>query len=108
MKALMISAAVLALAGCKQEAVKCSTPELAYKQSQIIVKRQLRDPDSAVFEPFSASGVFIQRPLDCKYIISALYRARNGFGGMNRGHYRMTLITNEAGDSWTLVRSDIQ
>lgn len=74
----------------------------AYPYARDYVKRQLRDPDSAVFAD-KITGVWTN---DCIYTFQSTVRAKNGLGGVSIQRYEIGLTPVDGGffdPAWRVV-----
>jgi hypothetical protein len=79
----------------------------AYTMSQDFMKRKLKAPASAQFQPFKSSEVTVVFA-DGWYLVSAPVDAQNSFGAMLRNNYLCKLRPVGNGDKWEADLCEIQ
>lgn len=103
MRAMVVAAALVALAGC--ESKPCSDTGMAQIMAQNFVRQELREPGSARFDRVSAT----QDPTNaCSYTVVGRVTARNGFGGVSSNTFLVELLKVENENMWRRINLVMQ
>lgn len=97
MKRIIALATLTILTACSND--QCNNASVAEVMAQKFVKRDLRDPESAVF-----SNVEAKSDGQCKFTVYGAVSARNGFGGMRNSIFIKRLKYNPETNRWSAMK----
>lgn len=97
MKKIFTLIALAGIAGCSSD--MCNSTGTAEVMAKKFVKRDLREPDSAVF-----SNVETKRDDKCEFTVYGVVSARNGFGGMRTSIFIKHLRVDPQTNRWSVKK----
>lgn len=97
MKRIIALVTLTVLTACSND--QCNNASVAEVMAQKFVKRDLRDPESAVFRNVEAKS-----DGQCEFTVYGIVSARNGFGGMRTSIFVKHLKFNPDTNRWSVTK----